>query len=145
MEDEQLDKQDLLWVLNEVRQLLARTVELLGTDYLPADLIDQYRAAWRDVDSLFEDVLDDVRGDTYDDDLRKHGLIGPNMELKRKGFAGAVRRFFVRPSRWALRRAFGWADVVLESLAAAIPPAALITEFKGAVEQGLADAEEPEP
>lgn len=69
-------------------------------------------------------------------------LIGANRARKTAGWRRAVQRFKRSVSRNTLGRAFRWANMILGSLAAVIPPAEALKELKEYAENLITDAEE---
>jgi hypothetical protein len=141
------DRQLLVRFLEALREILIAFLER-RRDLIPPHLHEPSAAAWGPVDEalnilrrLLLEPDDPVRLESR---LRDAGLTGAPLQYKLSGFEAARAR--PRPQepgrlrRW-FGRVFGWADVVLGSLATVLPPAEVVKEYKEAGEQALADAE----
>ena len=146
------DRERLGEFIGEIQSLLRVAVERHG-DWLPRDLQESYRAAFRELGEAVDATRRELKppepseptpgpGERLDDRLERAGLTGEQLELKLGGWRRAVDRFFNRPGRGLLRRALRWGNVVLGSLAGAIGAAEAIKEFKETVEAGLEDEAE---
>jgi len=142
------DRQLLAQFLVDLKYVLSAFLELRG-QLLPAHLRELSVAAWESTDQAFsilqrlllepEDPILLVRR------LRDVGLTDAPLRYKLAGFDRARQRkqpIEPRKSRSWYRRIFGWANIILGSLAKVLPPAEIIKEFKESAEQGIADAEE---
>jgi hypothetical protein len=156
---------DLLRFLEELRQLLWRIADQAEQLGLSAGDARRLREAWREVEPLLEDMRGMVASGSFEEELRRHGLTGAQLEFKLEPFArvlraleaeerrprprgilgrarDALKRFLggvpIGPVFW-LRKALEKADVVLESLAEALQVGGALTEFKKGVESLLGD------
>lgn len=103
-------------------------------------------AAWDELQPRFS-VVERFLGEPPDPQvleaqLTNVGLAGAQLALKRQGWRGAVGRFRERLTKRTLRRALGWANLILGSLAGIVPGAEAIKEYKEAYEQALNDGDE---
>jgi hypothetical protein len=106
-------------------------------------------AAWKEVvaERRFEDLEDAIDSGAYDQGIVEHGLWGAQLEFKIATFDsyfGEVqeargKRFFTSARlRKAVPNALQGANVIVDSVAAFIPPVGLIKEFKMGVEAAIA-------
>jgi hypothetical protein len=140
----------LLEFLNDLRCLLTEVLEGKPS-LLDREVHRLFLDAWGDLihDGTFDQLEKSLGSGDYDFRLREHGLYGAQLELKAQLFQRGYRAVNAerqrRPTkRW--KRLLGWtlkaANVLLGSLAEAVPAAAPIKEFKEALETAL-DEEEP--
>jgi hypothetical protein len=148
-----------------LRQLLWRIADQAEQLGLSIGDARRLREAWREVEPLLEDMRRMVASGTFEEELRRHGLTGVQLEFKLapfervlrtlqaedrrpppRGFLGRARdrlkRFLggipVGPVFW-LHKALQKADIVLGSLAEALQVGGALTEFKQGVESLLGD------
>lgn len=141
------DRELLVHFLKVLRQILIEFLDRRG-ELLPAHLHDTSAAAWGSADEALTNLrrllLEPDDPTRLERRLREAGLTDAPLRYKFSGFEAAHRR--ERPKepgrlrRW-FGRVFGWANVILGSLATVLPPAEIVKEFKEAGEQGMADAE----
>jgi hypothetical protein len=132
--------------LNDVlTELVERRRELL-----PEHLGDVMWNAWppthQALIELLRQLAEPEEAELLNQRLNAMALTGAPLRYKLAGFDAAHRQ--ERPPdskglRWWFRRIFGWANVILGSLAGVLPPAEVVKEFKEASEQGMEDAELP--
>lgn len=150
------DRQRLDAFVDECYQLL-RTVVFEYRGWLPDELRDAYEVAFISLETsraelrraLVPEMF--VSNIPYDDDylvllelrLEQAGLVGPQWALKEAGWKRALDRFRRFPTRFVLRGALKWANVILGSLAGVVGAAETLKEFKEAVEAGIEDDDGP--
>jgi hypothetical protein len=87
-------------------------------------------------------VLEAVRSGEFEHELAGRGLRGPEFQAKVQGFQRFRALFWRdRQPRW-LKKVLKWGDIILGSLAAAIPGGDAIKEFKETVEAGAEDMDD---
>jgi hypothetical protein len=138
-----------------LKDFLVRLRALL--DYLAQDPEGLFRpelrplvaAAWKEVvaEGRFEDLERAIDSGEYDQGIVEHGLRGTQLEFKIATFdsylgdvqeAGGKRFFTGARLRKAVPGALQGANVIVDSVAAFIPPVGLIKEFKMGVEAAIA-------
>jgi hypothetical protein len=112
---------------------------------LREDLVPSVKDAWPAIGEACAELRAWLREEQADESakvdalLAGAGLTGPQLELKLRGFWGALRRH-VRPQRNArvrwFREVFSWANIILGSLATVVSIAELLKEFKECLEAG---------
>ena len=124
-------REELRGFLLSVRDLLHALIqESLGEEVFEEVLLDDLRSAWPDVQEHFESALRLVADVRYAD-LHMHGLVGSQLRLKLSVVRFYYRRFLETARRALdLKKLLNPIDVVLNSVAAIIPPVAAIAEFK---------------
>jgi hypothetical protein len=138
-----------------LKDFLVRLRALL--DYLADDPEGLFRpelrplvsAAWKEVVETrrFEELESAIESGEYDQNMVEHGLQGAQLEFKIATFdsylgdvqVARAKRFFngVR-LRQAVPEALQGANVIVDSVAAFVPPVGLIKEFKMGVEAAVA-------
>jgi hypothetical protein len=145
-EDEEPDD-DLVELLKELKRVLAEVLtdeERAVDEFVPVYLYRRFNDAWPEVSERFDEVIGVIRSGAHEAGLKDHGLRGPSFRLKAEGFWRRARAFFANPSRRWLRKTLRWANVVVTSLEAVIPPAGIIQEFKEALEAAIDDKDDGE-
>jgi hypothetical protein len=146
-EKEEEQRDDLVDLLQELRRLLDDVLEdeerAVG-EFVPSYLYGLFREAQGEVSVRFDEIIKLIRSGDYEGGLKDHGLRGPSFRLKAEGFWRNARAFFSDPSRRWLRKALGWGNDILKSLAAVLPQAGIIQEFKEALERAVNDKEDGE-
>ena len=151
------DRNDLKNFIDELRQLL---LDVADDTKHPHLLSPARREDLREVLRGLANVVDDVKH-TLDNPSIDEGRVPPgrsslaNVQLtgeprrrKISGFRRALDRFRSWPTRRTLDRVYRWANMLLESLVAAVPPAGVLKELKqyaenlnkDAIEDAAADA-----
>jgi hypothetical protein len=146
-EEEEEPHDDLVELLKELKRVLAEVLkdeERAVDEFVPVYLYRRFNEAWTEVSQRFDEVIRLIRSGDHEAGLRDHGLRGPSFRLKAEGFWRNARAFFANPSRRWLRKTLRWANVVLTSLEAVLPPAGIIQEFKEALETALDDKDDGE-
>lgn len=136
------DRNDLYRFVDHVHSILNQVVdwrELLFREELRQPIAD----AWDELQPAFDEVKQGVEGeDLSDDDLRRVGLMGKQLELKLKGFHSAWDKFKSWGSVKILKTVLDWIDIILGSLASLIPGADAIAEFKDSAKKGIEESEQ---
>ena len=154
------DIRDLRAFIHEFQVLLDQVTD--GTTYpdlLPPDRRIELRQAFDDLareepgrPSVFDRVREAIRPGIETSavppatmSLADADLLEASRERKIGGWRRAVQRFRSLLTRKALGRPLRWANMILGSLAAVIPPAEALKELKEYAENVIADAEEDSP
>lgn len=140
------------------REALKRFFERLRVllDHLARDPDDLFRpelrplmeAAWEELvaEGRFEDLERAIESGEYDQGILDHGLRGAQLKFKVATFDSSLedvqkaerKRFFTRKNlRKAVPGALQSANVIVDSVAAFVPPAGLVKEFKMAAEAAI--------
>lgn len=146
-EEGEEERDDLVKLLKELRRLLddvLKDEERAVGRFVPGYMYGRFADAWAEVSQRFDEVITEIRSGQHEEGLERHGLRGRSFWLKAEGFWRSARAFWARPSRRWLRKALGWGNTVLTSLAAVVPPAGIIQEFKEAMERALDDKDDGE-
>jgi hypothetical protein len=132
------ERKQLREFLKDVRTLMREIVEehhdLFRTDEETRQL---FRAAWSEVNPLFDTAISALNSNDYDGELKRAGLTGNQLKLKLSGFRRAQDHF--RLGGWKvgpLKKVLDWINTILGSLSA-IPGVEPIKELKEAIENNL--------
>jgi hypothetical protein len=138
------DRRALANFLSEVQVLLGDTVADPST-WFPTELHEPLQSAWEELKPSFDlagrYLAEPPDANLLEAELAHVGLTGGQLLLKRTGWERARDAFRERFTRRALRRALGWANIILGSLAGIIPGGDAIKEYKEVVEQAVEEAE----
>jgi hypothetical protein len=139
------DRSDLADFVVGVRDILQQVVEWRGLLFRE-ELREPIAEAWQELRPSFDDVMRAlVEGDeeerVSDEELRRVGLTGRQLQLKLIGFNGAWDRLRQWGSVKVLKKVLEWIDIILGSLASIIPGADAIEEFKDSAKAGIDENE----
>ena len=109
--------------------------------FVARDLRELLLAAWEELveRNHFNMTRDVISSGEYDETLELHGLGGAQLSFKLFGAERAIERWRARRGRRLLKKALGWIDVLLDSLANVVPGAGAIKEFKDATTAAVID------
>jgi hypothetical protein len=134
------DRDELRAFVYELWDLLRTIVE--DGRFIPEGWADDVQGAWASVQERFAQLILSLDGTNIPwPDLDNHGLTGPELRLKRRGWRARIFAFGRRINRRWVRSALRWADMLLDSLALVFPPAGAIKEFKEGLENLIEEAE----
>ena len=148
------DARDLQRFVSQVQGLLQAVVD--DGRFIPEEFRDDVALAWlhakADLDDLhdglaFERVRDlaEPRGPRAQPGPRSlllaHGLTGPPLRMKLRGWRSHYFSFGRRMNRRWLRSVLRWSDTILESIVDAMTLGAAGKEFKQSIENFVADAD----
>jgi hypothetical protein len=135
------DRDELRAFVYELWDLLRTIVE--DGRFIPEGWADDVKGAWASVQGRFAQLILSLDGTNIPwTALDDHGLTGPELHLKRRGWRARIFAFGRRINRRWVRSALRWADMLLDSLAIVFPvPAGAIKEFKESLENLIEDAE----
>jgi hypothetical protein len=140
IDDEPITPEDqLATFLGELRELMGAILD--HEEWMPEELYQEIRAAYDEVGEAFMTADEELQRPGIRERLQAVGLVGNQLRVKISGWQRAVSRFWRQPRLQFARMATGWADVVLGSLAVAVPVVDLIKEFKEVVERAIDDKE----
>jgi hypothetical protein len=142
------DREVLKRFLLRLRVLLERLAQD-PNDLFEPELQPLISAAWEELvaEGRFEDLDRAIDGGEYEQGMIEHGLRGAQLEFKVATFDRSLgtmledeqRRFRTQAKlRQSVPGALQAANVTLDSVAAFIPPAAAVKEFKNAAEAAIA-------
>ncbi len=118
-------------------------------ELLPTEMCGLVEGAWPEIKAAISGAQEEMHKDATAKAARldELGLTGKQWNVKITGFERARRRRKPKePSgkrKWFLR-IFGWANIILGSLANLLPGADAIKEYKESVEEGLKEADDEE-
>lgn len=138
------DRQSLIRFLEDLRLVLVDFVDDRDA-LLPVHLRQRTLDAWGEVRTIIDKLRTDLSTEVtdppeMDDRFARAGLAGKQLQLKLDGYNEARKQpkpDFPRRKRGWFGRIFGWANVLLGSLATVLPGAEALKEFKESLEQGL--------
>jgi hypothetical protein len=144
------DREDLQRFIDEFSDLMRELTDETHPDLLSPARRGDLADAFRDAGEAFAAVGRELGRPDIErqprtppsPSLEDAGLLGANRERKTRGWRRALDRFRSWPTRKSLSRVFRWANMLLESLAAVVPPAQALKEFKQYAENLNADAME---
>ena len=137
----QEDRTNLQKFLNEVEELLQGVLDRRA-ELLPQDLHDYFLNAWQQVRISFSRARQSL-SNVVESRLEEIGLTGSQLALKLFGFRRLLP--LLGPGVWrvrVLKRILNWANIILGSLGAVLPPVELAKEYKDAIERAIDEAEE---
>lgn len=144
MDDREVLKRFLLRLRALLEHLAQDPNELFRPELRPL-----VSTAWIELvaEGRFEDLDRAIDGGEYEQGMIEHGLRGAQLEFKVATFDRSLetmvedeqKRFFTRARlRQSVPGALQAANVTLDSVAAFVPPAAAVKEFKNAAEAAIA-------
>jgi hypothetical protein len=123
------DREQLIGFLTTLRTVINEVLER-PPGFLDPEMRTLFLDAWLEVRGAFDVAVGYLQDDELDEGLARVGLTSLQLSLKLGGFRRALQHWFNRRTRGALRRLLAWADTILDSLAAVMPPAEVIREYK---------------
>jgi hypothetical protein len=136
------DGRTLQQFLTEVEEVFAKVLED-RENLLPADLHDAFLEAWPEVRSRISRTRHDLTTiASVEERLPEAGLTGKQLDLKLAGFGRALESLRRKWGRKLLKPVLKWANILLGSLAAVLPGAELIKEYKESLENAAEEMEE---
>ena len=134
--------QRLLLFIRATRTTLSEVVisgrDLQGRQLFHPQLIPSMRAAWKEIDSHFNELESAVRK-LNTQQLQQHGFIGKLLDFKLKVAGWSWMRFADFGGGRLLKKSLGAIDNVLESLIEATGVGSAIKELKDAVMGSIDD------
>jgi hypothetical protein len=134
--------------LSELHDFLADT-RSRHPDWVIAELRQVVAEAWDEVQPSFATADTHLRQprdpDLLETQLADAGFRPRGRRLKLRGFAWAKETFLRRPTKKALGKVLGWANIIVGSLCGIVPGIEAIKEFKESYEQATSDDGEDQP
>jgi hypothetical protein len=135
------DRSRLLSFVKDVRWLLDRLVTgdaPQAQQLFPEDIRPLMQEAWTDVQPEFEVVRQELQV-APQEELRKHGLFGPQLKFKLSVITRKFRRFWQQGGREILKWLIEAIDNVLNSILSVIQGGGAIKEIKDGIKHALLD------
>ena len=130
------EREDLLRFLEETEKIMAEIVER-REQLFRSGLRELIRQAWDEVRPRFGKLREGVTSGVFDDRLEEVGLRGAQLELKMRGFGMALDEFRRSSTLDLLKKLLDWINIILKSLASAIPGGEPIVELKEILEKEI--------
>ncbi len=135
------EKEDLIKFVEELREWLYSIVHAPANHLVADPKLDAYRAAWREVEARFDELLAKLRALT-DQELTYMGLGGEQARLKLDAHDKAKRKYSFWPTLRGFKKVLRWSGLIIGSAIDASPAGEAIKELIEALQAGAEEEQE---